>query len=94
MVLLVVVRFVINAVTTLTRFAKKLVEVAFVVEAFVAKRLVEVLLVVVRFVIVAFVMVVVASVEVPSTAKRPEVVAFPCASTRKFKFSAHVFPFQ
>jgi hypothetical protein len=38
--------------------------------------------------------VVVASVDVPSTVRRPEVVAFPCASTKKLRFSVHDDPFQ
>ena len=101
---LTVVRLVMNAVTMLTRFAKKFVDVALVVEAFVAKKLVVVLFVEFRFaivpdatvrsVIVAFVIVVVARVVVPITAKRPDVVAFPCPSTTKLRFSVQAFPFQ
>ena len=83
-----------NAVTPFRRVAKKLVDVALVVDAYVAKKLVDVLFVVVRLVIVPFVIVVVASVVVPSTAKRPDVVAFPCASTTKLRFSVHPEPFQ
>ena len=38
--------------------------------------------------------VVVASVEVPITFKRPDVVALPRASTKKLRFSVHAIPFQ
>jgi hypothetical protein len=38
--------------------------------------------------------VVVASVDVPKTVNLPEVVAFPCASTEKLKFSVQLLPFQ
>jgi hypothetical protein len=38
--------------------------------------------------------VVVASVEVPKTSKFPDVVAFPCPSTKKLRFSVHADPFQ
>ena len=115
----VAVRLVKKPVTAVKRFAKKLVDVALVVDAFVAKRLVEVLLVVdelvakklvvvlfvefrfeivpeadVRSVIVALVIVVVASVEVPRTIERPEVVALPFASTAKFELAVQALPFQ
>ena len=108
-----------KAVTALKREAKRLEDVALVVDALVAKRFVDVLFVVdalvakklvvdafvalklvivpdadVRSVMFALVIVVVASVVVPITAKRPEVVAFPCASTRKLRFSVQALPFQ
>jgi hypothetical protein len=38
--------------------------------------------------------VVVASVEVPRTIRRPDVVALPFVSTLKLRFSTHALPFQ
>jgi hypothetical protein len=67
------------AVIALRRVAKKLVDVAFVVELLIAENDVAV---------------VVASVEVPTTVSFPFVLRFPCASARKFKFSVHAVPFQ
>ena len=57
-------------------------------------RSVIVVLAEVKSAIVALVMVVVASVEVPRTVKRPDVVALPLTSTKKLRFSTHALPFQ
>jgi hypothetical protein len=75
------------------------VKLPLVAEKLVVKKLVLVLLVVEELVemmvfAVRSVAVVVASVDVPSTVRRPEVVAFPCASTKKLRFSVHADPFQ
>jgi hypothetical protein len=51
-------------------------------------------LVVVALVAVRAVMLVVASVDVPSTVNRPEVVAFPVALRENPVFSVHPDPFQ
>lgn len=88
-VLFTVVRFVMNDVTAFKSEAKKLVLVAFVVDAFVAKKLVDV-----AFVAVSDETVVVARVEVPRTIKRPDVVALPFASTAKFELAVQLLPFQ
>jgi hypothetical protein len=47
-----------------------------------------------KLVAVSAVAVVVASVEVPRTIRRPDVVALPFESTAKLEFAVHVMPFQ
>jgi hypothetical protein len=86
---LVVVAFVVVELVAVSPVIVANVEKKLAIVPFVEKRLVEVALEV-----VSELTVVVARVEVPSTAKRPEVVALPLASTRKLRFSAQVTPFQ
>ena len=88
-VALVAVRLVKKPVTTERRLAKKLDEVALVVDALVAKKLVAVALVTVRAEIV-----VVARFVLPRAVKLPDVVALPLPSTRKLRFSTQLDPFQ
>jgi hypothetical protein len=71
MVALLITKLVELPVSAVKTFAKSVVEVAFVVEAFVAKRLVVVLLVITDVDAVSDVIVVVASVEVPTTVRVP-----------------------
>ena len=78
-----------NAVTPLMRLAKKLVEVAFVVEEFVAAKLVAVALSTTRDVTV-----VVANVEVPDIRRVPDAERSPCAVAKNLRFSVHDDPFQ
>ena len=106
---LVTVKSSMNPTIAWKKLAKRLDDVALVVEALVEKRFVEVEFVVdafvevncvivpeaeVRSLIVPLVIVVVARVEVPITIERPEVVELPFASTRKLEFFVQAEPFQ